>query len=248
MRKHYKLVSGIACIVLCVAMIAFGVYAASTSLVKFNASVSFTPSTAKVKIFGGIAGSKEVLNVADNSKGYYANNSGLSTHANIEKEEGNVATFKTWNYGTANFNDEYTETAGQTHPDPIYFFLQITNTVEKDVDITINFADDYSDSNFSVTCSYAYAKNTEIGANSTSFYDITGTDAPLQGTTNAKINGDYDGEATISNKVVDLTNIDTTLSTVMIVIKLEVKDADESIDSNTPFNFTVTIANTSSNN
>ena len=59
MHKHYKIITSVCCLFLCVGMIAFGVYAARNILTSLNSSVSFTPTTAKLKIFCGVYGCYE---------------------------------------------------------------------------------------------------------------------------------------------------------------------------------------------
>lgn len=253
MHKHYKLISGIACIVLCIAIIAFGVYAASTSLVKLNASVSFTPSTAKLTIFGGIAGSKESKET-DGTSNYYATNYGddESKHVNVQTESdaNGAAIFNAWTYTSATFDDNYFET-GKTHPDPIYFFVQITNHVERNIEIKIDFTNDYTDKNIKVSCLYELATNESLKeANVNNMYSISGTSAPMQSTTTALAGKSY---KTLSSDVkystseeVDFSSLNsqnstTSLSTLMIVIKLEVKDADKNVENNTAFNFTISV-------
>ena len=99
MRKHYKLISSIVCLLLCVSMIAFGVYAATHSLIGVNSQVSFTPTTAKLKIFGGIADHKEYVDNANSGK-YYACNYGVNgveghyTTKNISGSEESNSSFR----------------------------------------------------------------------------------------------------------------------------------------------------------
>lgn len=246
MRKHYKLISGIVCIVLCISILCFGVYAASTSLVKLSSTVSFTPSTAKLTIFGGMSGSKEAK--ADTASSYYATNYG-STPVNVSEATVNdqvVATFSEWAYGTATFDDNYVETSSKTHPDSIYFFLQITNHVERDVAITIDITSDYTaqTANIVVSCYYALALNTAV-ASSDKFYSINQATpkAPEQSTTNALVGKDYNEQSIEStgDADIDFSSLDTTLSTLMVVIKLDVDDHEESIATDTAFNFKVSI-------
>ena len=254
MRKHYKLVSGIACIVLCLAMVVFGVYAASTSLVKLNANVSFAPSTAKLTIQGGIAGSKE-SKTEQGTSNYFATNYGeISDHKNIktESDANGAAVFNEWVYSSATFDESYIETPGKTHPDPIYFFIQITNHVERDVDITVDFTSDYTDKNIQVSCLYELMANSAVNAQTDNLYSLSSTSAPMQATTNALVSKSYTTLATDisfaeTGAEVDFTTLNqnsstTKLSTIMIVIKLEVVDADENVDSEkTAFNFVVSV-------
>ena len=262
MHKHYKLISGIASIVLCLAMIAFGVYAASTSLVKLSANVSFSPSTAQLTILAGMTGSTECkTKLKDDSQttaySYYATNYGDSktNHKNVSNYDGNTATFNAWTYDSATFDGSYIETPGKAKPDPIYFFVQITNHIENDIKITVDLTSDFGE-NINVSCLYALQTNDYMQKNKSNIdnmYTIDHTSEPLQSTTDGFANKTYTPLASeISFSATD-TEIDfsldnnakkTSLSTLMIVIKLEVKDADESIDnSKTAFNFTVTATN-----
>lgn len=256
MRKHYKLISGIACIVLCLAMVAFGVYAASTSLVKLNASVSFKPSSAKLTIRGGIAGSTESVADGGASK-YYATNNGTPTQGVTEDKDG-LATFPAWEYDSATFNSEYVESAEKTHPDPIYFFIQITNHVERNVTITVDFTQDYSEKNFNVSCLYALKANSTFDVNTNHMYSLSATQAPDQTTTNGLLNKmeSYNSDVSLKNiayqdetkdpeinlAFLNENSSTTKLSTIMLVIKLEVIEADKDINAkDTLFNFTVDI-------
>lgn len=238
MRKHYKLISGIACIVLCISMICFGVYAASTSLVKLSSTVSFTPSTAKLTIFGGISGCKE-----NTPSSYYATNYGTS-HTNVSEKD-DVATFTTWEYGTVTFDDNYTETETNKHPDPIYFFLQLTNHVERDVAITVDITSNYTNSNVLAYCSYALAKNNAVST--TNMYDISETAKPAQSVTDSLVGKSYfahnnsNAIAYSSGTEIDFSSLDTTLSTLMMVIRLEIDNYQASIANDTTFSFKVSI-------
>lgn len=242
MRKHYKLVSSIACIVLCIAIVAFGVYAASNSLVKLSAKVSFTPSTAQLTIIGGISGSTQSIANSSNSNDklkYYATNHGaISTNV---KEEDNVATFNPWEYGVATFDDGYFE-QGKTEPDPIYFLLQITNHIERNVDIKVDFTTAF-DKNLKVSCLYAITEKTTLSSEDDKFF--TGAATPAQGTVDTLVRKTYtpkDSDITYSESEaeIDFSSENMTLSTIMIVIKLEVKDQAESVTTGY-FNFTVSI-------
>lgn len=256
MHKHYKLISGIASIVLCLAMIAFGVYAASTSLVKLNASVSFTPSTAKLTILAGMSGSTESNTPlqgeqpADYLYSYYATNYGDDKlkHVNVDNYNNETATFKAWEYGKVTFDGSYIDTPGKTHPDPIYFFIQITNHVEKDLKITVDFNGSTFGDNVNASCLYALQTNEYMKTNKSTIdnmYAIDTASKPLQGTTDGLVGKSYTSIASdITNTtVIDFSEQTTSLSTLMIVIKLQVVDADESIDGNTVFNFTITATN-----
>lgn len=242
MRKHYKLVSSIACIVLCIAIVAFGVYAASNSLVRLSATVSFTPSTAQLTIIGGISGSTQSIANSSNSNDklkYYATNHGTST--NVKEEKDNVATFNPWEYENATFNDKYFE-QGKTEPDPIYFLLQITNHIERDVDIKVDFTKVF-DENLKVSCLYNITNKTTLSSTDDKFF--TGATTPLQATVDTLAGKTYtsknsDITYSESGAEIDFSSEDMTLSTIMIVIKLEVRDQAESVTTG-EFNFTVSI-------
>lgn len=248
MRKHYKLVSSIACIVLCIAIVAFGVYAASNSLVILNATVSFTPSSAQLTIIGGISGSAESIANSSNTNAklkYYATNykpTEDSTITNVSEDKATgLATFDTWDYGTANFDGTYFE-QGKSEPQPIYFLLQITNHIERDVNIKIDFTTAF-DENVKVSCLYAITNKTTLSSTDDKFF--TGATTPLQTTVDTLAGKTYTSKNSDityleSGAEIDFSSEDMTLSTIMIVIKLEVRDQAESVTTG-EFNFTVSI-------
>lgn len=231
MRKRYKLFSSIICLLLCVGMVAFGVYAAKTNLVKLNSTVSFTPTRAKLKIFGGIYnynGYADNNSLDGSDKVYYATNKNKDALIKCT-ENGDVATFETWNYDQITFKD-YTETNGKTHPDDIVFYIQITNYVERNVSYSIDLT--AVPDNLSVECGYYITENSNITS------------------ANAKQNGWWDIEsattawptfATSTNKptATSITRNDskfmlgsdvtTSLSTIMFEIRLNVEDPDQDI-------------------
>lgn len=264
MRKHYKIITGIACIVLCLAIVAFGVYAASTSLVTLGANVSFTPSSAKLTIQGGIAGSIEVKDsqkTPENAQvNYFATNykntSQGVTESNVDSET--VANFPTWNYIAATFDSDYVETAEKTHPDPIYFFIQITNHVERNVNISVDLISPYTEeTNIKVSTLYSLLSNSAFtdSENTTHMYSLSNNDAPEQDITDVLVTKmslytqkdefndiKYQPETPEINFNFLNESSTTSLSTLMIVMKLEVINAEENVDSaNTPFNFAITV-------
>lgn len=257
MRKHYKLISSIVCLILCVCMVTFGVYAARYGLVTLNSTVSFTPTTAKLKIFGGIAGQAGFNNpeiVA--SQIYYACN--YNTEPGTEEGKGNYAknnsldVFTTWNYEKIYFA-EYKETGTKTHPDPISFYIQITNYVEADVNytITVNNPSNY----FKYSFAYEIADNSLPALNSSTeatdagwwYIGATKASKPIFHKNSTKPGSNKKDFTGTTTKVVDLSNVvDTTLQTIMMVVTIEVVDADTSIEDDTGFSFTIG-ANVSTN-
>lgn len=252
MRKHYKLVSSIACIVLCIAIVAFGVYAASNSLVKLSATVSFTPTMAKLTIRGGIANAVDNIETGNQptTYGYYATNFGGSPTSGITTNN-NIDTFPTWSYGTANFNNKNTDQA-----DPIYFFVQITNHVENNIDILVKFTTDFStDTNLKVSYCTNVKLNSAINANTVGMYSLSDTTKPTQGTTNGLVSAysattfeEITYNTTASEAEISISN-QASLSTVMLVIKLEVADQAENVDlgTNDAFNFVIDVKNVGTN-
>lgn len=260
MRKHYKLLSSIVCLVLCACMIAFGVYAATSGLsFTVSSQVSFSPTTAKLKIFGGIA---NYADTEDQESGtsftYYACNYGdgenTGTYTTTVNENIATDTFTAWNFGKIKFA-EYAESDGK--PKPIYFYIQITNYVERNVQYSIVINNDSSSESSSilnyVDVKYGYylKENTASelkGAEATSsgWWSIENTTASAPSfhsststAQNPNYNPKFDRSFTFSEEL-NLTNVDTSLSTIMLVVKLDLKDAhvDDSFDP-AGFNFTV---------
>lgn len=246
MRKHYKLVSSIACIVLCIAIVAFGVYAASNSLVKLSATVSFTPTMAKLTIRGGIANAVDNTGSKPETYGYYDSNKDDTT------ESGNTYTFKTWSYGTALFDNANVDQA-----EPIYFFIQITNHVENNINILVKFKTDFStNTNLKVSYYYKEQLTTSIDSNTIGMYGISGSEEPTQGTTNGLVSA-YSQATTTFNSITyntasdeaEISETGTSLSTAMLVIKLEVINQAENVvlGENDAFNFVVDVKNVGTN-
>lgn len=254
MRKHYKLISSVVCLVLCACMIAFGVYAA-TSVISFGVSseVSFTPTAAKLKIFGGIANAKKG-STESGSLSYYACNYGATDAKKnySASPDKTLDTFNTWNFGEIIFK-EYEEATG---PAPIYFYIQITNYVERDVDYKITVDETYTGSTSTgtnvgeyVDISYGHyiTDNSNVepssgtGAEALGFWNINNKEAqevdsihsPTGG--NSKITGkDFFGTSG------DFSSVSTSLKTIMLVVRVELKadKVDDSFNS-AGFKFTV---------
>ena len=251
MRKHYKLISSIVCLLLCVSMIAFGVYAATNSLIGVSSQVSFTPTSAKLKIFGKVAGfdgyNSNSAGTEDTYKQtYYACNYGAGKDTNSYESEtvdgALVDSFTDWEFGDIHFDKNYDEATG---PTPIYFYLQITNYVERNVKYTINIdnltqtgADKTDLADGLITISYGtYSQdNTGTFTNENKWWDITEKkkrNAPLKPESVTSYT-DMDSE----NLTATLPTEDTSLKTTMIIIKLAVDNAEE--DFNFNFKFTLT--------
>lgn len=250
MRKHYKLISSIVCLLLCVSMIAFGVYAATHSLIGVSSQVSFTPTTAKLKIFGGIRG-QDGYNSTESGEGddykqtYYACNYGdtdsKKNYTSKTVDGALVDSFTDWTFGNIHFDKNYDETTG---PSPIYFYLQITNYVERNVKYTINIdkltqtdADKTDLSDGLVSISYGtYSQDNTGTFNAVSgWWDITQKNkSNTQFTPKTVTYTDMDSK----NLTATLPTEDTSLKTTMIIIKLAVDNAEEDFDFN--FKFTLT--------
>ena len=255
MYKHYKIISSIVCLLLCVCMVTFGVYAAKYGLVALNSTVSFAPTTAKLKIFGGIA-DYAILEPNDTAVyKYYACNYGT------EQEEKNYETitetngkkidqFEPWRFGKI-FFDEYDETATITKPDPICFYLQITNYVETQVyyTITLNQPSNKLEYSFAyeIIDNSSEELNNQASAPANGWWWIGATEASnptfhnnediRPGNNPSNILTATDGT---DCKIVDLPEeVDTTLKTVMLVVKVSVKDDENSLLGE-DFSFTVT--------
>lgn len=247
MRKHYKLISSIVCLILCICMVTFGVYAARNGLVTLNSTVSFTPTTAKLKIFGGIAG-QAGYELNDSHHVYYACN--YNTEPGTEEGKGNYAknnsvdVFTTWNYEKIYFA-EYEETGTKTHPDPISFYIQITNYVEADVNYTItinNPTDKFKYSfHYDITDNNSSGLNSETGATAAGWWYVGATSAskPIFHNNETKPGSNEVYFTGTTTKVVDLSSVvDTTLKTIMMVVSIEVVDANTSL-AGEEFKFTI---------
>ena len=243
MRKHYKLISSIACLILCVCMVTFGVYAASYGLVNLNSTVSFTPTMAKLKIFGGIAGQANYAQSLT-EHAYYACNYGEGKGNYTSNSSGDV--FTKWSYGKIYFA-EYAETGTEAKPDPISFYIQITNYVEADVNytITINNPTDKFEYSFHYYSAdnNSSGLNNPTGATAAGWWYVGGTSAskPTFYNNETKPTSTNVNFTTGTNtKVVDLKDVDTTLKTIMMIITIQVVNADVDIDGDTTgFNFTI---------
>ena len=262
MRKHYKLISSIVCLLLCVSMIAFGVYAATNSLIGVSSQVSFTPTSAKLKIFGGIAGHKEYDSNGTSGK-YYACNYGVDASAGNYSIDSKTSTdiFNRWNFDAINFDDNYQETGNETKPNSIYFYIQITNYVERNVKYSLKInkseseTDEKLDDSLDLVFGYYLISNNSdelTGTNATlkGWWDIADTKSS-QPAFHSKTNSNPKlTSLTTVNRTNDVVNfykldstdsntVDTTLSTMMIVIKMDVK-SDENSLKGVNFNFTLT--------
>lgn len=261
MRKHYKLISSIVCLLLCVSMIAFGVYAATHSLIGVSSQVSFTPTTAKLKIFGGIRG-QNGYNSTESGAGdeykqtYYAcnyDNTDLNAALkNVKETREGVDYFNPWEYGAIHFNNDYDEATG---PDPIYFYIQVTNYVQRDINYKIvidkltqkdTAETDLFGTHINLDYSSYIQNNEQTFASTNGWWDISNqgksnvTFAKKDGLTYTDFQKNADGkiETSISGVVEGDTNKEP--ATTMIVIRLKVNNAnaDDSFDFN--FNFTLT--------
>lgn len=250
MRKHYKLISSIVCLLLCVSMIAFGVYAATNSLIGVSSQVSFTPTSAKLKIFGKVAGfdgyNSTSAGTEDTYKQtYYACNYGDTNSKKNYKSEtvdgALVDSFTTWAFGDIHFDKNYDEATG---PTPIYFYLQITNYVERNVKYTINIdkltqkdenKTDLADGLITISYGTYSQDNTGTFNAANGWWDIT-----QKNKSNAQFTPQTVTYTNMDSKNLNATlpTEDTSLKTTMIIIKLAVDNAEESFDFN--FKFTLT--------
>lgn len=245
MSRHSKFITSVVCLLLCVSLIVFGVYADKQILFSQFSKVSFTPTTAKLKIFAGIYGDADFYDTQPATSRYYACNFSNNEHVT---ETNGKATFDTWEYKKINFND-YDETK-TNKPEPIYFLIQITNYVERSVDYSIDITKDYTtEQNTNIQFEYYYYlesnfatdsvnQNAKLTTNATAnnFWDITKTESSKPGFAirNNMLNMTKTVDTTtgFTKSVSVPEGVDTSLSTVMLVIKLVVGNADESINLN----------------
>ena len=149
------------------------------------------------------------------------------------------------------FFDEYDETATITKPDPICFYLQITNYVETQVyyTITLNQPSNKLEYSFAyeIIDNSSEELNNQTSAPANGWWWIGATEASnptfhnnediRPGNNPSNILTATDGT---DCKIVDLPEeVDTTLKTVMLVVKVSVKDDENSLLGE-DFSFTVT--------
>lgn len=238
MRKHYKLISGLICVLLCTCMIAFGVYAARYNLIRISSTVSFAPTSAKLKIIGAIADDLSDENRSANTdRNYYATNYGELVNCT---EESTVATFNTWEYGELTFGN-FLETSSSARPAPICFFIQLTNYVEVSTQYKISITEIASNDKIELSA-FCYTEANSV---------VTTSEAGTKGmwnpqTTTAKTSVDSFTQREesamteltfASNEATTPSSVNTELSTTMLVLKLEVLDIEA--DINFDFSFTI---------
>ncbi len=246
MKKHFKLISTLMCLIVCFALISFGVYsiANATSYKALQSSVSFTPTTARLKIFGGIYGDVDFdsENQPETSR-YYACNYNTQASAGNYSEVNDKYVFNGWQYGSLTFADNDDGTA-----DPIYFYIQITNYSETLIDYSVNFGNCISASQVDYNVYYyrasnyvgSLATNTNLTTNASAngFWSIEQTSKAVPNFTKkqetAMTDVSIEVDSTTLNPVkASIPNTDSMFSTTMIVIKLNVKDPNKNIDSST---------------
>lgn len=237
MRKHYKLISAVICLLLCVGMVAFGVYAARYNLISISSTVSFAPTSAKLKIIGAIDGALTAENTGTDK--YYATNYGESlVNCTIDND---VATFNKWEYGKLTFGS-FAETSAESRPDPICFYIQITNYVEVNTQYKITITEKETTGKVELNA-YCYTELNSVVSTSQAGEKGMWNPTTVSEASNAVV-GSFTKqenltELTFTNDVAITPNtVNTELSTTMLVLKLGVLDIEADIN----FNFSFTIS------
>ena len=148
MAKIFRRITMFSCLFLCIAMIAVGVYAATTASFTITNTVSFTPTDANLQILGYVDGLstdyEDVSGVTSNN--YYAatyNYAGAVTTSNGNYSvSSNTATFTSWSWGALvpNGGAKSDVTAGNKGiitPSNIVIYLQITSFNDRAINYTI---------------------------------------------------------------------------------------------------------------
>ena len=253
MRKSFKLLSTIMCLILCVAMVLIGVYAISANSFKsLKSSVSFKPTAANLKIFGGIYGDAhfDETNQPENARYYACNFNTEETNGNY-KISNNLCNFNGWEYGNIIFND-FNESV-QVKPDDICFYIQITNFTETKINYIIDFIDVSTINEITVSCFYYrtsnYTENVETNLDLTTnasgkgWWNIehSGKEIPnfkkLANEDMTKLDVVID-ESTQKPTTISVPDASSELSTTMIVIKLNIVNIDEDL-TNLDFNYSL---------
>lgn len=253
MRRRFKVLSTIMCLMLCVAMVFIGVYAISTNTLKsLKSSVSFKPTAANLKIFGGIYGDAHFDESSQPEEArYYACNFNTEETNGNYKISNNLCDFNGWEYGDIIFND-FNESV-QAKPDDICFYIQITNFTETKINYIIDFINVSTINEITVSCYYYrasnYTENVEKNPDLTTNASINGwwniehseKEIPnfkkLANKDMTKLDVEID-EATQKPKTISVPNTNSELSTTMIVIKLNIVDIDEDL-TNLAFDYSL---------
>lgn len=245
MKKRHKYISYIVCLVLCVTMIVFGVYAAYSKVnPNFSSDISFNPSSAKLKVMGYIAG----CTAPDESQtNYYACN--YNTDANTGNYQhdstNNTDVFNDWVFDKIYFNSDFNEAKGE-RPDDITFYIQITNMVERNVQYQITAPTLSDDVNLNMDIYYYTTTNSDLSSNASDkgFFDISKSQAPNSVTFTEKKKEDMtkltltEGSSNSTTNKFPQDSEVTELNTVMICVSLSVKDIKEDLN---PYDFRLVI-------
>lgn len=244
MKKHFKLISTLICLMLCFALISFGVYSIATSYKELNSSVSFTPTTARLKIFGGIYGDVgfDSVNQPESSRYYACNQNTTSELGNYSESDGKYY-FGSWQYGDLTFvdHDDGSESS-------IYFYIQITNYGETLIDYAVEFGSSFSSDVVGYNVYYYrannYSNNLETNTKLTTYasvngyWDISSQQSAIPNFTKLEesamneISVLFDDSTSKPTKAT-IPNIDSMFSTTMIVVKLKVLNVENNIEKST---------------
>lgn len=176
MLKRFKFITIIASLMLCVAFIGFGVYAATQTTFTISSKVSFTPSDANLQILGYIDGISQ--DEEDNKgvvKSYYGAN--YNTLGEVSQADGNYTrngdadTFNEWQWGNIVLDaGTKGQVTNENHGIMAYgmvIYLQVSNftsrAIQYTVGLTTGSADRLSASHLSCTAEYYVAQNANAG-------------------------------------------------------------------------------------
>lgn len=119
MKKKVKLITTIASLCLAVALMAFGVYAATNATLNVTSTVAFQSSTVLIDVTGSVAG---YATIEDDAKASYTHTADPTSTAKYED---------TWDIGAMTFSEEKKE---------ITYSVTITNKSEFAITVTLHTA------------------------------------------------------------------------------------------------------------
>ena len=240
-----KKISIFACLCLCIAMVAFGVYAATTTTFSITSKVSFSPTDAGVQVLGYITGySDESTNV--NQSYYAANYSTLGTP--IASDVGNYTTLgsadtlNAWTLGDLMLD---AGNSGVTAPASIKIYIQVSIFTERATSLTLTKSDTNLSSN-NLTCTGVYYTESNDNSNVVNggggFYKLDSTPAwSVSNTPNLEPSGTH---ATNNLTFGSLISFDaaSARSTTMFIITIAPNNFDAGSDlASQAFSITLSI-------
>ena len=245
MTRRFKYITIFTTLLLCVAMIGFGVYAATSVSFSISSKVSFMPTDAYLQVLGYIDG----VSPASGNRSYYAANYSTSgevgTDAGNYTTDGGIDTFNTWNFGDIILDGTSGATAankGIVKPEDMIIYLQVTNFSSRAINYTValtgSSASDLTANDLSCTGEYYVEQNasTDVIYGTNGFYSINPSGAPSSAP--VTYTGTNKGNITFG----DVINASTDYATMMIKITISpTDDFDPRVDmSKLNFGFSLT--------